>query len=572
MSVQSTPVPVTEEPPPEENDPWVGSTLDGRYAIEAKLGEGGIGRVYRARHLKLGRPVAVKVLLERFRTLESVKARFEREAQTLSALQHPNIVTVTDYGLVDGCPYLVMELIEGEDLDVLLEEVGAIPVERALGLMVQVLRSLAYAHESGIVHRDLKPGNALLRVLPDGSDHVEVLDFGLAKFLDDGPADGTKRTSPKLTRAGTVLGTPAYMAPEQVEASACDARTDVYAAGVMLFELLTGQLPFQHEDPGSMLRAHLVDTPPTLRSVRPELPAALEPIVAKALAKRQEERYRDGAEMLHALEHVELHARPSLEAVTGKLKVLRDELPEKLEKASAQVSEVSKQAGEKLGRLRQRAEALRTKLPEPIQKIPPTAFLALGGLLVVGVLAAGVAIILSMVDRPAVVTPVAQVHLAELPEGVALEDVEQTAALPAPRDPWEDEDMPGEMRPIRARVLEGRRLGRSMLGTLRMLHRDYPQDCRPLLLHAHAYADKRWLSHALPLYVEVFELDPSCRGDPLMLDHMVEMTMTETLHHEASGTLLQIYGDEAEDAIEAKLDGDVRPAERQRLEAVLDAL
>ncbi|MCB9637156.1 MAG: serine/threonine protein kinase, partial [Sandaracinus sp.] len=253
-----------EAVPEDARDPLIGRVLEGRYRIDDLLGEGGIGRVYRAMHLKLDRPVALKVLHEGFRNSADVRQRFEREAKTLSALRHPNVVTITDYGVEDDLPFLVMELVEGRDLDQLLESrEELLPIGRVLGLMAQVLRSLAQAHGMGIIHRDLKPGNALLQVLPDGSDHVEVLDFGLAKFVDDAPA---AVSSPKLTRAGTVVGTPAYMAPEQASRGTCDARTDVYAAGVMLFELLTGELPFPMQDPAAMLRAHLVQTPPKLRS------------------------------------------------------------------------------------------------------------------------------------------------------------------------------------------------------------------------------------------------------------------------------------------------------------------
>ncbi len=557
------------------DDDWIGSVLEGRYEIEAKLGEGGIGRVYRARHLKLGRPVAVKVLLERFRGTEAVRARFEREAQTLSALQHPNIVTVTDYGVLQdpiaaGCPYLVMELVDGSDLDVLLEQ-GLIPIERAVGLMIQVLRSLAYAHESGIVHRDLKPGNALLRVLPDGSDHVEVLDFGLAKFLDEGTE--ASPASPKLTRAGTILGTPAYMAPEQVEAAACDARTDVYAAGVMLFELLTGVLPFQHQDPGTMLRAHLVDPPPSMRSKRPEVPAVLETIVEKALSKRMDARYADGGAMLEALEAVDLHERAT---VTGKLRAIGEDLPEKLEQVSSRVGGQLRTLEGRWGVLRKSAEKkwgeTRTRLPAPMQKIPTSVYLFAAVALGVVVLAGALVAMMPTVSTVEV-GPTPHAAITEIPDGVDLADVEQTDELPDARNPWLDvATLPPEIVSIKARVDSGRRLGRSQLGSLRMLHRDYPNDCRPLLLHAHGYALRRWLSHALPLYIEAFELDPSCRGDPAMLDNLVEMAATETLEREAASVILQIYGSEAEDAVEAAIESSSRAVERQRLEALLDAL
>ena len=547
----------------EVDDALVGQVLDGRYRIEAKLGEGGMGGVYRALHLKLERPVAVKVLHETFRDAKDVVQRFEREARTLSTLQHPNIVTITDFGVAEGLPYLVMELIEGTDLDTLVETGGALPVERTLALMTQVLRSLSYAHASGIVHRDLKPGNVLLRVLPDGTDHVEVLDFGLAKFIDDGSAG--RPASPKLTRAGTILGTPAYMAPEQIEGQAAvDARTDVYAAGVMFFELLAGRLPFLHEDPGSMLRAHLVDTPPKLRGLRPEVPAALEALIERALAKAPEARFADGGAMLAALEELELEEPGALDQVTGKIKALGEGWRE--------VSDELR-LPERLSFVEERVSRAQSKLPEPLRKVPPLALL--GGTAALGLL---LVVLLGVALWPSPPTPPHAPGipvLPPLPEGVALEDVEHAEGLPEAQNPWERGDVPEHLVPLKAKLDAGRRLGRREVGTITMVGRDHPDDCRPKLLHARAWAARRWLSNARPIYLEAFEMDPSCRGDPAMLADFIEMAMTETLEEEASQDIVRIWGEEAEEAVEARLEHEeasLRPVERRRLERLLDVL
>ena len=180
---------VDDEPP----DPLIGKVLDERYRIEEPLGQGGIGRVYKARHLILGRHVALKVLLAQYESIPVLQERFRREAEALAALSHPNIVTVTDFGVAEGMPYLVMELLEGLDLAALIAQED-IPPARAFAIVRQVLMALSYAHSRELVHRDLKPQNIYVRALGEGSDHVEVLDFGLARFLGDAPNRGPKLT------------------------------------------------------------------------------------------------------------------------------------------------------------------------------------------------------------------------------------------------------------------------------------------------------------------------------------------------------------------------------------------
>lgn len=553
----------------------MGRVLDERYVLEAVLGEGGLGRVYRGRHLKLGRPVAIKVLLEEFRQAGDVAQRFEREAQALSALSHPNIVTVTDFGVDDGLLFLVMELVEGEDLDSVIEREGALPVERAVAIMVQILRSLAYAHDKGVIHRDLKLGNVHVRPMPDGTEHAEVLDFGLAKFLDTSPPPPTGATNLKLTRAGTIMGTPAYMAPEQVDGAACDARTDVYAAGVMLFELLTGRLPFAYDEPTQMLRAHLIEPPPKLREIDPQIPADIEAIVLKAMAKSPDERFRDGGEMLAALEAADLSPAP-LEAVTGKLRAYSEALTGNVERLSGELSKKATDLSEQLG-LTGKLKALQSKLPEPLRSLPLAALGGMAaGLLVLGVVMVAVAIAAS---EPA---PSAEgAALAPLPAGAELEDLAQVEGLPPARDPFADpEDLPEVLREVLDAIESGRwtrRSGRRYIGRLRRAAQQSPDDCRPVLLQAHGFVSQRYLSGALPLYEEAFRRDPSCRGDPRMLRNLVMMAGTRTLEREAGAALIRIYGDEAEDALEEAIEAETgtlprHEATRERWRRLLEQL
>src|SRR5882672_2949435 len=216
----------------------IGTDLDGRYRIEAELGSGGAGTVYRALHLERQTKVAVKVLRPELASSVELRHRFAREARALTALSHPNIVSVVDSGVASDTAFLVMELLEGETLSARLKR-GALSVTAALVIMRQLLSALGFVHEQKLVHRDVKPANIFLQAEGDGRDRVRLLDFGLAKFL------APEALGPSLTRAGQVFGTPSYMAPEQIAGQQADPRTDVYAAGIVLFEMLAGRVPFQ---------------------------------------------------------------------------------------------------------------------------------------------------------------------------------------------------------------------------------------------------------------------------------------------------------------------------------------
>ena len=283
-----------------DEDTPIGRTLDQRYRIDTKIGAGGVGAVYRATHLLLGQPVAIKLLLDHYGSHPALRKRFEREAKALAALAHPNIVAVTDYGLSGDTPYLVMELLEGVTLAQHLRQARPSPAE-TLQLTRNLLRALAFVHEHGLVHRDLKPGNVFLQRLPDGETRLKLLDFGLAKFLEK-DAESKDAT---LTRSGDIVGTPAYMAPEQVVGDATDARTDIYSVGIVLFAMVAGRLPYQG-DPTDQLRAHLIEPLPPLAQIDPTQVAhpALEALLQRAASKAREDRFQSASEMLRALEEI----------------------------------------------------------------------------------------------------------------------------------------------------------------------------------------------------------------------------------------------------------------------------
>lgn len=269
----------------------------GGYRVELKLGTGATGVVFRARRPGDDRDVALKVLHDNLGSISALKRRFEREARVLAKLEHPNIVEITDFGVSDeGHTFIAMELLEGRTLEQQLDEAPLAPA-RALTVMREVLKGLAFAHARHVVHRDLKPANVFL-CGPSG-DKVKLLDFGLAKMLsdDDVAEDGT------LTRRGRIVGTPAYMAPEQITGTGLDVRADVYAAGILLYELLADRRPFLSERRSELLRAHLLQPPPPLAESRAGLSVdpTLDALVMRCLSKAPEARYSDGGALLDAI-------------------------------------------------------------------------------------------------------------------------------------------------------------------------------------------------------------------------------------------------------------------------------
>jgi len=305
-------------------DPLIGRKLDGRYEVLERLGEGGAGVVYRGRQTHLGRFVAIKVLHQGTASSAEWRRRFQREAIALSVLAHPNVVPVTDFGVDHGVAFLVMELLEGQTLGDLIKK-GPLPFWRALEIGRQTLRVLAFSHLKGVVHCDLKPNNVFLQALPDKADHVRLLDFGMAKFVED---SSSSRDEAELVRAGLRLGTPAYMSPEQVNGTPTDARTDVYAAGLLLFELLAGRRPFVTDSTEGYLRAHLTAPVPSLARVRPGLARAalFQTVVEKAMAKKPAARFEDAYAMAVALEDV-VARLPAAVVSGGRAEAQRKTLP-----------------------------------------------------------------------------------------------------------------------------------------------------------------------------------------------------------------------------------------------------
>ena len=283
-------------------DPRIGTTLDGRYQIVGELAAGGMCVVYRGERLGLGRSVAIKFLHAHMATDKAFLKRFAIEARAMAKLQHAHCAAVIDYGVAGDEPYVVMDLIGGESLRSLLDR-EKLPASRALGIMRQVLSGLAHAHAHGITHRDIKPDNIMVEATGSFGDQVRILDFGLAKL----------RESTSGLTTGFVVGTPSYMAPEQTLAQPVDERTDIYACGVVLFEMLTGTKPFRADEAVEVLRMHREVPPPRLADVAADtaLSDELDGALQQALAKDASHRFASAAAFATALDHVpEAAARP----------------------------------------------------------------------------------------------------------------------------------------------------------------------------------------------------------------------------------------------------------------------
>jgi serine/threonine protein kinase len=274
----------------------VGSIIDNKVRLEAILGQGGMGAVYRGRHLLLERTVAVKVLRPEILTVEGSLERFFREARTAAATEHPNIVTVYDFGkLPDGGAYLILEFVEGKGLRHILLEQGVLPPPLALPILREVCAAVEFAHRRNIIHRDLKPDNIMLKRRDDGSTTVKVLDFGLAKTVEEA------ETSSSITRTGELVGTPAYMSPEHCSGEDLDARSDLYSLAVIAYEMLVGQPPFRGRV-AAILTAQIQKPPTPLRELNPDVPPVLEEAVLMALAKKPSDRPDSVADWWNRLE------------------------------------------------------------------------------------------------------------------------------------------------------------------------------------------------------------------------------------------------------------------------------
>jgi len=529
-------------------DPFIGRTLGGRYEVLARLGVGGVGVVYQGRQVQLNRLVAIKVMQQSAAASPEWRRRFEREARVLSKLAHPNIVTITDFGIDGGAPYLVMELLQGKTLADLISE-GPVSPARALDIVGQTLRGLGFAHRQGIAHRDLKPANIFLQALPDHADHVRLLDFGMAKFFDgaDSPS-----LAENLSRVGVVFGTPSYMSPEQAKGERVDARADIYAAGVILFQLLAGRLPYAADTPEGVMEAHVFEPVPSLAKVAPDLSIArvVQPVIDRAMAKKPAGRYPQALWMLSALEACGESRAAAPSAELAPVPTLKD-LPPVRSARPAREPPTLKQLP---------PVPSPHRAPEPRARPWRTA-------IVVVVLAAAATAGVTFLRRqrgPLVesATPVAAQAPAPNPQATPTPPVAAPAPPPTPpkpasavapgqraRDPWQ-ETVPEALKPIRDRLERGAHLNEGALGPAYTFARQNPGDPRPWLLIGHAYAQLGWVSDSVERYQRAYRADPTCRGDPQMLEDLLKAVPHRVAGRNAAQAIRNIYGAEALPALE----------------------
>jgi eukaryotic-like serine/threonine-protein kinase len=274
----------------------IGQTLQGKYLIEELLGSGGMCDVYRATHIHMGKQVALKILKPHLAVDPAISRRFEQEARAASLIRHPNAINVMDYGIGEGkTPFIVMEYVNGITLSELIRRHGALSLERAANILRQICGALDVAHQAGVIHRDIKPDNILIADYGN-SDWVEVVDFGVAKIQED------LNRRVQLTGANILVGTPRYMSPEQCEEHPVDARSDIYSLGVVLYEMLAGEAPFKWDSSTRLLVAHATEPPEPLRAKRPDIPAAVEAVVMRALEKDPARRPQSAGEFAHLFE------------------------------------------------------------------------------------------------------------------------------------------------------------------------------------------------------------------------------------------------------------------------------
>jgi tetratricopeptide (TPR) repeat protein len=484
-------------------DPFIGTVVGDRYRIVSRLGVGGMGAVYRAEHTMMRRDLAIKVLLPELGGKEEFARRFEREAESASRLAHPNIITVTDFGhTADGSLFLVMEYLAGISLTSAIAE-GPMAQPRALKIVRQILRGLEHAHGAGVVHRDLKPDNIMLVERDGQRDVVKILDFGIAKVTE--PLSGPGREV--LTQAGVIFGTPEYLSPEQALGEPVDPRADIYAAGVILFEMLAGRRPFESEDKVKIISMHLAHAPPRIRDVAPtvDVPTPLEQAVLQALEKSRENRFASAGAFLQALED-----------------------------AQAMPGEAGFEVGATMAQL-----SLDGPHPATSRAGRWLGAAVLGAALIVG----GVAVLKRTGPRHALVAP---------------------PAKPAPPPA----DMAERFKRIETWLEEGNTGGAQR--ALEQALSERPKDGRvQYMLGRVAYSDDR-NEEALDRYRQAIALDPGFRGDPVLLAHVGAMMAEPRQADEALDLLIDVVGAPAADLIQKAANEGTDLPRRQRAATALE--
>jgi eukaryotic-like serine/threonine-protein kinase len=582
-------------------DDLSGQVLDGRYRVIGPIGEGAMGSVYRAERLKLGRIVAIKVMNEHLPNEMSSRRRFEREAMAMAKLEHPHCASVLDVGMHVDQPFVVMDFVSGQSLRSVVDQ-GPLPIPRAVEITRQILSGLAHAHEHGIVHRDIKPANIVLSQKEGLGDHARILDFGLARI------DGE---SSNIT-SGVVLGTPSYMAPEQVRGLLLDGRADLYACGVMLFELLTGTKPFRSEnnEPLEICMQHLTILPPRLADKLPGVEfGPLEDVVARALEKDRDRRFASAQEFSAALVHaarqllpqpgvIRAATEPSIggpdaTAQTVALPTTQPDEPPSLGTAATTVLPApAVRSSRAEGAVEDASEASpadprarQPAAPPGIPIVPPRRprgpLLATAGILGVVVVVAVVAVRDDSAAKPSDPgEPVSRVESRESgarPGRSTAEPGERAVA----RDDTDADDAADDVEaeiiddrsgdPVadlvdRATALAKQRRDRAAIDLLVKARRTYPKDARLPYLAGKLYVRKMWFQDGLKQLREAIRLDPSYRSDADLIEAVVwGFTVTAGYDWTLASFLRDVVGAPARPVLERVASEHKNPIVRKRV-------
>lgn len=586
----------------------IGSELDGKYKIEAELGSGGAGTVYRGLNSALGTGVAIKVIHPSLSQSLELRHRFEREAKALASLSHPNIVSIVDSGVSGESAYLVMDLLEGETLAGRLKR-GPLSLGVAAPLLRELLGALAYVHSQGLVHRDVKPANVFLEFMPGGAEappgkaivppRVRLLDFGLAKFLAPEAGD------PALTRAGQVFGTPSYMAPEQIAGQAADARADLYATGIVFFEMLSGAPPFRG-DGSEVLRQHVMEDLPIAglpsEAATPDIVALLQ----RATAKTRAERFASATEMLEALDAA---AAPSVGDEGGADTALEVPHPGAEpgrgppSRSGSVAGELPRSFGGQLFRLiatigvvvslsafgvaafaayvfvtpgheqERRSLEVALRLPPPKHGVASASLSPLSSGHALG---ASVSLLPSVSpgstggsrDAPLPAPPgSAEPFVPPAGSPGAAVPVVHSPHEPVP-NPWAS--VPRELARLLGKSNHGGSIDKKEIAAVHQYNAKHPTDPRGHLLLARGYLNRHWFKDAAGEYAIALEVNQDARGDPRMLPDLVRLV--EFGSNDAAKMITDVYADTAAAAVDRALVSPPNPEAQSRLERLKSEL
>ncbi len=528
---------------PAEPDPRIGHVVDGRYRIIERLAQGGMGVVYRAERVPVGKPVAIKFLHSVYAEDASSVARFERETRVLSKLAHPNCVSVIDFGL-DDAPYLVMDFAGGVTLRSLIDS-GPLPLTDVASILRQVLAALAHAHAHGIIHRDIKPANIMISDEIGTGRHVRLLDFGLARLA----------SSSSVTQSSVAIGTPSYMAPEQTLGGEVDARTDLYQVGVVLFEMLTGERLFVAEDTHALLEMHRTARVPRPSEVAPRLETkpGLDELVQRALAKAPAQRFQTAMEMAEALEEVmsgrwRRPRKPRRWALTLALLVLAagagyaalsvwraqsaPTAPLAAHDAQASALASSADGAAALGDARAPDDATAATVPDAVPDAAPAGDAAAAP---ADASDATVAMIDAGADASSADAGLAATDAATSTGAPSESPEEEVAAAdPSADEKTSDEsDEPSEPKPpprpavplaktlpaVQALIKKGER--EAAISSVHAMWRRTPKDARLPYLLGNLYFDKRWWTIGMQYYHAAIARSPAYKNNPTLIRNVI---------------------------------------------------